>query len=117
MTRADQSRERRLKIRGIRDALAQNIDHPQAHLVEKYRREKRLQSQKYRQKRKQLMQNYIDFNDKEKAEYWEEYVKASEEYWRERERHSKKYIASKEQKAITICLLDSFTWTDLVLFE
>jgi hypothetical protein len=115
--KAEQSRERRLKLKVIRDALAQNIDHPDAHLVEKYREQKRAQSQKYRMKQKLLMQNYNYFSEEEKVEYKEQYIKANNDTIKEKERHTKKYIASKETKANLVCLLDSFEWTDLDMFE
>jgi hypothetical protein len=118
MTRkAEQSRERRLKLKQIRDALAHNVDHPDAYLVEKYREQKRLQSQKYRMKQKLLMQNYNCFSEDEKEVYKEQYLKANDDAIKEKERHTKKYITSKEAKASTVCLLDSFVWTDLDLFE
>lgn len=115
--KAEQSRERRLKIKEIRDALAQNINHPDAHLVEKYREQKRAQSQKYRMKQKLLMQNYNYFSEEEKANYKNQFIKANVDATKEKERHTKKYIATKETKANLVCLLDSFQWTDLDLFE
>jgi hypothetical protein len=115
--KAEQSRERRLKLKQIRDALAQNIDHPDAYLVEKYREQKRTQSQKYRMKQKLLMKNYIYFSEEDKVDYWDKYIKANDDAIKEKERHTKKYIATKETQASLVCLLDSFQWTDLDLFE
>jgi hypothetical protein len=115
--KAEQSRERRLKLKEIRDILSQNLNHPDAHLVEKYREQKRIQSQKYRMKQKQLMQNYNYFSEEDKAEFKNQYIKANVDVIKEKERHTKKYIATKETKANLVCLLDSFEWTDLDLFE
>lgn len=111
--KAEQSRERRLKLKEIRDVVAQNIDHPEAYMVEKYREQKRIQSQKYRMKQKLLMQNYNCFSEEEKEEYKEQFMKANNDAVKEKNRHIKKYIASKN----IVCLLDSFVWTDLDLFE
>lgn len=103
MSKAQRSRERRMKLRLIREQLDKGIPHPEAHLVEKYREQKRRQSQRYRDKiNSSLTSMDVDSED---------YLKACDYHLREKIRHKNKYLASKEDWK------DSFPWTNLELFD
>ena len=114
-TVAQISKEKRLRIREIREKIASGQKAENSHLVFKYREQKRIGSLKYREKKKFLLNKYHTMSEDLKMSFKEAYENAVKQREKDNERRRQRRSCVLRDKETE--WLDSFDLNDLVLFE
>lgn len=114
-TVAQISREKRLRIRMIRQKIKNGQCPENVHLVFRYREQKRIGTLKYREKKKFLLSQYHSLPKETKDYFKNDYENALKQ--RDRENERRRIRRSNASGNHETRWLDSFDLNDLILFE